>query len=501
VLRRFREIGRPPAARWALLAAGYTLVVIAWLAGDPPSALPDEHASQIRAAGVGQGDWEGRPGPLDPTSVEDATPQQLAFLEGNARSFLIPSRLKPIYPLCFAFKPEQPAACQASGSREAGGSELVSSYVGNYPPFAYLLPGLAMRFAPDPVAAGLLGRAGSALPCLLLLAVAMWLLDGAGNAWRLAGAVLSATPMTLFLASGLNPSGVETCAGLCFGAGLVALASGRRGARVWAALAASGGTLALSRPASSALVAAIFLAGAPILPWRMLRRRPAAPLLAALAIASSVALAAAWAAAHQPRTGVHLGALPAALKHTLGSVEPLSREMVGIFGWLDTHLPRVFYVAWWAAAGTVAAAAVLLGRNAERAAVLIAAAAVAGYAAVILGLVLEPGGFDLQGRYLLPIAVFIPLVGGFVLHRRNILPGLGPLLVGAMAAAVQFGAFWYNSRRYAVGSQGPALFLPTAQWSPPWGWPVVLGLAAAGSLLLVIALIPGRPVSGGGAEE
>jgi hypothetical protein len=68
-----------------------------------------------------------------------------------------------------------------------------------------------------------------------------------------------------------------------------------------------------------------------------------------------------------------------------------------------------------------------------------------------------------------------------------------------MAAAVQFGAFWYNSRRYAVGSQGPALFLPTAQWSPPWGWPVVLGLAAAGSLLLVIALIPGRSVSGGGA--
>jgi hypothetical protein len=175
--------------------------------------------------------------------------------------------------------------------------------------------------------------------------------------------------------------------------------------------------------------------------------------------------------------------------------------MVGIFGWLDTHLPRVFYVAWWAAAGTVAAAAVLLGRNAERAAVLIAAAAVAGYAAVILGLVLEPGGFDLQGRYLLPIAVFIPLVGGFVLHRRNILPGLGPLLVGAMAAAVQFGAFWYNSRRYAVGSQGPALFLPAAQWSPPWGWPAVLGLAAAGSLLLVIALIPGRPDSRSWAEE
>jgi hypothetical protein len=65
---------------------------------------------------------------------------------------------------------------------------------------------------------------------------------------------------------------------------------------------------------------------------------------------------------------------------------------------------------------------------------------------------------------------------------------------------VQFGAFWYNSRRYAVGSQGPAFFIPAAQWSPPWGWPAVLGLAGGGALLLLIALIPGRRASAGGSK-
>jgi hypothetical protein len=65
---------------------------------------------------------------------------------------------------------------------------------------------------------------------------------------------------------------------------------------------------------------------------------------------------------------------------------------------------------------------------------------------------------------------------------------------------VQFGAFWYNSRRYAVGSQGPAFFIPAAPWSPPWGWPAVLGLAACGALLLLIALLPGRRASAAGAK-
>ena len=35
---------------------------------------------------------------------------------------------------------------------------------------------------------------------------------------------------------------------------------------------------------------------------------------------------------------------------------------------------------------------------------------------------------------------------------------------------VWFTAFWFNARRYAVGSQGPVSFLTSPQWTPP-GYP------------------------------
>ena len=87
---------------------------------------------------------------------------------------------------------------------------------------------------------------------------------------------------------------------------------------------------------------------------------------------------------------------------------------------------------------------------------------------------------------MLPFFVTLPLVavevirrGGGAAHRALnaiALPAIGIL------AAVQVVAWAQNSRRYAVGNNGPGLFALHARWSPAggwWLWLVVIALAAA----------------------
>lgn len=302
-------------SRWAVLGLGYTLLVAAWIVANTPSAVPDEPANLIRAAGIGQGDLEGAAAHYEPGVLDYLTAPQRAFFEEQSQSFLIPARATPIDPGCFAFRPEQTAACLRTTPAPTTGSLRMITYVGAYPPLAYLPAALATRLATEPLQANMIGRALSALPCLLLLVGAMWLLDWGPSRWPLAAGVLAATPLTVFFASGVNPSGVELCAALCVGAGLVALASGRRGRGLWAVLAAAGATFALSRPASFALAGAVVIAALPILSWRTLREQRGAALLAGGAVAAAALLGLAWAMTHQPRLPLRWAALPGAVAH------------------------------------------------------------------------------------------------------------------------------------------------------------------------------------------
>ena len=46
-----------------LLALSVTLLTIAWIVANPPSAAPDETAHYIKALGAGDGDLVGKPPP------------------------------------------------------------------------------------------------------------------------------------------------------------------------------------------------------------------------------------------------------------------------------------------------------------------------------------------------------------------------------------------------------------------------------------------------------
>jgi hypothetical protein len=105
---------------------------------------------------------------------------------------------------------------------------------------------------------------------------------------------------------------------------------------------------------------------------------------------------------------------------------------------------------------------------------------------------------DLQGRYLLPIGVALPLLSGAVLadrapRRLHALLRAAVVVIPVAAIAVELLAWYINERRYAVGAGGPIAFFLHAQWSPAGGWVMWLGLwLVAGCGLLGATLIAQR---------
>ena len=96
----------------------------------------------------------------------------------------------------------------------------------------------------------------------------------------------------------------------------------------------------------------------------------------------------------------------------------------------------------------------------------------------------------MRWKSVLPVAVLLPLLGGFVLYRAGAPTRADVFLVGLAVGAMQFAAFWENARRYAVGRHGPLDFVDMARWSPPGGWLMWLVVAALGAALIVLSMTP-----------
>ncbi|HEY7201322.1 MAG TPA: hypothetical protein VIC57_13960, partial [Candidatus Dormibacteraeota bacterium] len=165
---------------------------------------------------------------------------------------------------------------------------------------------------------------------------------------------------------------------------------------------------------------------------------------------------------------------------------------VGVFGLGDITLPLGAYVAWGVLVVLGVAAAFVVGRWRDRLALLLAAGAAFGLAVVAQAFVLSPAGWDLTAGFLLPLLGAIPILAGHVLHCARLRARADALLVGLAVIAIQLLAFGESARRYAVGRHGPISFLDTAQWVPAGGWVLWIAVAAAGGLLILVALLPLR---------
>jgi hypothetical protein len=482
---------------------------VAWLMATPPGSAFDEPAHYTKAIGVGRGEFRGQAPTARPEDVQKLldvakkNPDALAAL-GNAvttpagrwqmrteRRFHVPSALFSRNLGCTYGRRDESAACVTRPEPRARLSGPVGSYVGTYQPYLYIPAGLAIRLADSPYTALRLGRAATLLVALALLVAAVWALwSPAAGSLSLLGLAVAVTPMVIFIASVLSPSGPEVAAALCFSAALMRLGRAEQSpVWVWVALAASGCVLAAARSLGPAFVVLLLVTVSALVGprplGRALRSNGRAAGAAALAVAAAMAAGVWWQLTRQPHPSPNRTSVTDALGPSWDHVGEIVREAVGMFGSLDALMPLAGEWVWLALLVALGATALLVGRGRDRVLVL-ALPVVAVAVTLVMSVVYREIG-PLHGRYVLPFLVVLPLwYGEVVLRERERLPaGLAralPIVVFVVAAGVHVLGWWSSSRRFAVGDDGPWLFPGQADWSPPagwWPWVVLVAFATA----------------------
>jgi hypothetical protein len=455
----------------------------AWALATPFFGAPDEPAHVIKAAAVAHGEFLGRysgPATARVTVTVPATVAKAATTH-----------------VCFAFHATVSAGCLPHFT-SASGTRSVTTYVGRYPPIYYLLVGLPTLVMHTPGVIYLM-RLVSAAICAAFLTAAVTAARGAGL--LLAGVAVAATPMALFLAGVVNPSGLEVCAAICvWVAGLRLVTESTegpppRGLVIRLVLAAA--VLVQTRGLSPLWLALIGLTLLWLAGWRrpvaLLRARSVRIGLAVVAVCGVFALV--WMLVAKSLTIAPVGTpVPAdaswweILRSSLRRTLLDTKGLFGLFGWNDTPAPRLTYLLWGIALAAVVLA--MLARRPSRYTVAVGALVVLS---VIVPTLLSASqahkdGIVGQGRYVLPLAVGIPIIAGHAAGRgwpggrwrRLVLPVGAALLTAAQGAA-----FAEALRRYQTGV-GHSLLSAHPPWSPPI--PELLLLGGFGVLALALYL-------------
>lgn len=475
------------------LVAGVSLLSSAFVFGSSPFTSPDEGQHYLRAIGVGHGHLIGR---KVPDTSQGYGPDQRAWVEQATYAVRVPDGLSPMNSGCVNENVSNSAACAAQAPLLPGG--VLSVQVGNYQPLPYVLPGLATRGGHSPISALLYGRIAAWLDAVVfLIAGTIALVAGRHRPdASLVGAGLALSPLVLYMAAALNPSGLETATGFALACGLLRL-SEQASPRLWSLVAVSGFVLAISRAPgavwTSALVAFFVVWHGPRRSLSLVRSWPRAAALTGGALAAGVGLNRWWESRYGSRVSSVVPTVAEAWESVRALVPRMSREAIGVFGHLDLSLPSP---AIWLWEGMVAAAivgGVALSSGYRRFVLLATALALAVLPTMQFFFVTKRTGFPIQARHLLPVLVLLPLVA-FESLRRSTVPWAAQAvhwstLALVPIAAIDGVAWWINARRAAVGLAGPVVFLGSATWRPPLGWFIWAAVAATG-----VALIGGAGV-------
>jgi len=469
--------------------AGYVLLIVAWAMSTPPFSGPDEWAHFLRAAGVSHGQVLGAR--VDSFHDPNLTPDQEAWTSRIVRRIDVPPGLAPDGFGCNAFQPTVSAVCTdrlPPPPRERVGRVTTT---GNYHPAPYLLPGLVVRAGSGPVSALLLARLANGLIALALLALAAVALQPA-----LLGLVVATTPMALFLAAVLNPSGLEIAGSIAFTCGLIGLAREQRSRFAWAAVTAGAATVCLSRFLGPIWVGSILAAWLVWIgldrAWGVIAPARGKAVACAAIVSAAIALNRAWDFYFGPRPLPRTEPLSLALRQSIRWIPEWVREQIGVFQYLETPMPGAAYLVWFAVFAALVAFALRVGTGRDRLVLSVALAAALAVPVILNAVALRPIGWAVQGRHVLPLTVACPLLAGEIVWRTRRWPptragrSIG-LAVAASCAVVHFVGFYANARRSSVGTAGSWLFPLHPEWSPPLGWWPWLLLAAAGAALITAA--------------
>ena len=495
---------RGPGGRSAGLIAGTGLLIATWAMTTPPFSAPDEADHYLRTLSVGAGQLIGSP--AKDARYPALDPVQEAWVLQSVREIDVRAGMVPDGFACNAFRPEVSAGCATALAPPAPDKVRRLTTVGTYQPALYLLPGLVTDFASDRVVALRLGRFtfGGLSFFLIAAGLACFAIDLATSL----GALLALTPMVLFMASVLSPSGPEIAAGFALWAGLLSLTregAGRDGGsaahrRGLATVMASGTVLALSRSMGPLWIA--LMLGACLVwvgPRRALeiaRRTPRLSSATVLLVGAACVFNRVWDARYGPalRSTRHFS-----LRDALGLSAPLlprwAEQQIGNFQYLETPMPPYAYAIFFGVAAGLLLGALITGRIRDRLALAALAGLVVAVPLLLHAFLMLPWGWNVQGRHVLPFTVALPVFAGEVLSRRAFPGRVASALMTvacALCGVVQLVGLHTSARRSAVGLHGPWWFLSRAEWSPPLGWAVWGCVALAGAVALIAAAVVRR---------
>jgi hypothetical protein len=468
----------------ALLAAGYVLLGATWLFSTPPFRGPDEPAQYLRALTIGQGRLLGPGEPIDASGLVNLRSggwraAQQRWIDHDRRGVVVPAALSPRGVLCL------------DGRADVAGSCTEVTYTGDYLPLAYLLPAAAMSGASHTTTALWLGRAASLTVALAWLVLAL-VLAGPDLGWNVIGVAAAATPTLLFIASVLNPSGLELAASLAFVSALARLRrDGPRFARwAWWALIVSGATTILAWQLGPLFVAAGLAVFAGLLGVGGIRevvgRGARMPATAALILAAAVGLSLVWGEAvgslHSSLSFASPGRALALGLHQLGLT---LRGAVGVFGSLAVPLPSTMLALWWALVVGLLVAALWMGTPRERTVLALTTLVALAFPIVFFAFSYRLSGFGLQGRYLMPMLALIPMASCSVLSQRAPRAAPDPLILALLAGVglFQLISWRVDARHWATANLANSF----TAWTPPTTWGPLFGACVLALVAFVAA--------------
>lgn len=469
------------------------LAMALWSVATPLYAAPDEPVHVIKAAAVVRGELVG-----DTRGAPSG-----AFAKVDVPAFYGAARNRSD-PACFHDRPEVPASCAPALSKGSG--EVASwIYVAHYPPLYYALVGLPTLLGQGTFVLYLMRLVSALCSSVLVGLAAMCAICYSASRLVLVGGLVACTPMVLFLGGVVNPNGLEVAAALCVwtsGAVLVTEHADDPPPLLVGVLGASACVLELTRSLSPfwlALTALVLFGIAEKGALRRLLARPAVRL-ALVVVAVVGAGAVSWVLAEHATSVAATGSVagqPAStvLETSIARTDAYVRDMVGVFGWLDTDAPLFTYVTWYGLVAVVGLLAAAVARRRQAVVLGLLALAVVAVPVAISASQAARYGYVWQGRDTLPLAVGLPVVGGALLGR-SLLARAGrrlAVVAGAVTVLAQGAAFFEALRRYAVGTGGPDFsFVSHASWQPPLGFAVLLPAEAA--VLVLLAAFVARAV-------
>ena len=463
-----------------------------WGLANPPFAAPDEPAHVKRAVALDHGELTGK----------SLSPRLLRNLRGDTSNLVV--RVPAVYataqPACFAFKPNTSAACLLVGGSSRDVDTLTTA--GRHPPAYYAVVGVASLVSSPGSGTLYLMRLIGAAMTGAFVATAMTALQRTTAPRLIAtGLLVAITPMVLFVSSAVTPSVPEIAAALALwvsGLVLVSQTNERVDKRLVTAVGISASVLALSRQLSPlwlGLIALSMLLFATRGSVRNLARSSWARLWGVIVAACALAQIG-WVLVVKPLDATLLGRkridVPYSeiVRATFGATFGQYREMIGLFGWLDTTSPALTYLLWTVAIAFLFLLAVMVARRRHILLLLmLVITTVVAPVALQIPAYRDVGAVFWQGRYTLPLAVGIPILAAMSIASTERGRRLAePRVSWAIGGIVVIGstlAFAQNLRRYTVGYNGDVWYWLRPQWSPPIS-PLLL---TAGYVIAFVAFV------------